>query len=922
MADAADADRGSRDPELPAWLRAKVETAWNGNGSDRRNQVQSLCRQYPGFVTAIERYVDGIRESDERPTSPPEPATRPVVVLDPLPAAGGPLAERIGPYMVRKKLGEGAFGEVFLADQHHPLRRTVAIKLIRPGMDSDEVVARFTAEREVLALMDHPNIAKIFDAGTDAQKRPYFVMEYVQGEPITRYASDRDLDVDARLRLFRQVCDGIQHAHQKGIIHRDLSARNVLVTEIDGRPTPKVIDFGIAKSMLRPLGDGDVRTLKWQIFGTPEYMSPEQARSSGMDIDVRTDVYALGVLLYELLTGTLPVPSETLRSASPLEWCELIRDAQPPLPSRRAHDARSQLPGLAPRTAALVRRLQGDLDWIVRKAMEPDRAHRYGSAAELAADLDRHLHDEPVTARQPTAGYRLRKFVRKHKTAVLTATAGLCGLLVALIVITRLYLSAEDARGAARRNEQLAAERLEEVLQLADVQRLAELRESAETKLWPAERETVPAMEQWLVEVAALRERLTEHRAQLTKLRTEALPGESTGRVEFRFADTERQWRHDTLQGLVAGIESLVGANGGPSLLAAIETRLAFARDVERRSLVEPAALWQSTIAALGSDPYRARHANVRLTPQLGLVPLGPDPDSGLFEFAHLQTGEVPVRGRDGRLTRTEDTGLVFVLLPGGKLDGRGSAGTRATGRSERRPVRPRRRRSGARGRDRAVLPVEVRDDAGPVAADRRCEPELLRTGSAARRPSADVAASGRTGLARGLHGTVVAVVAAVADRSTVGVRGPRRDRRLVVGRRDTRVADRRREPRRSGRGAGRVLVAVDRRLARARRRLRRARASRSLRSEPVRPSRHPRQRLGMVPRRLRPVSRRHAWSRRRTSRRRQSRPDVPRRQLLRNGTSGAVGGSQLDDADVPWLLHRCATGAPTVGLRGWDETS
>ncbi len=668
MADAADADRGSRDPELPAWLRAKVETAWNGNGSDRRNQVQSLCRQYPGFVTAIERYVDGIRESDERPTSPPEPATRPVVVLDPLPAAGGPLAERIGPYMVRKKLGEGAFGEVFLADQHHPLRRTVAIKLIRPGMDSDEVVARFTAEREVLALMDHPNIAKIFDAGTDAQKRPYFVMEYVQGEPITRYASDRDLDVDARLRLFRQVCDGIQHAHQKGIIHRDLSARNVLVTEIDGRPTPKVIDFGIAKSMLRPLGDGDVRTLKWQIFGTPEYMSPEQARSSGMDIDVRTDVYALGVLLYELLTGTLPVPSETLRSASPLEWCELIRDAQPPLPSRRAHDARSQLPGLAPRTAALVRRLQGDLDWIVRKAMEPDRAHRYGSAAELAADLDRHLHDEPVTARQPTAGYRLRKFVRKHKTAVLTATAGLCGLLVALIVITRLYLSAEDARGAARRNEQLAAERLEEVLQLADVQRLAELRESAETKLWPAERETVPAMEQWLVEVAALRERLTEHRAQLTKLRTEALPGESTGRVEFRFADTERQWRHDTLQGLVAGIESLVGANGGPSLLAAIETRLAFARDVERRSLVEPAALWQSTIAALGSDPYRARHANVRLTPQLGLVPLGPDPDSGLFEFAHLQTGEVPVRGRDGRLTRTEDTGLVFVLLPGGKF--------------------------------------------------------------------------------------------------------------------------------------------------------------------------------------------------------------------------------------------------------------
>jgi hypothetical protein len=327
-------------------------------------------------------------------------------------------------------------GDVYLAQQEHPFRRRVALKVIKLGMETREVIARFEAERQALALMDHACIAQVYDAGVTAEGRPYFAMEYVAGIPITDYCDTHRLSLETRLELFLQVCGAIQHAHQKGVIHRDVKPSNVLVTIQDGKPLPKVIDFGVAKATHQRLTERTVFTQRGVLIGTPAYMSPEQAEMSGLTVDSTTDIYSLGVLLYELLIGAPPFDPELLRRAGYAEIQRIIRQQEPLRPSARLSSLHAGATEVAllrkTQLRALVRELKGDLDWITLKAMEKDRTRRYASASEFAADITRHLKTQPVMARPPSWRYRAGKFVRKYKAPLIA---------VAITVATSSVLS-------------------------------------------------------------------------------------------------------------------------------------------------------------------------------------------------------------------------------------------------------------------------------------------------------------------------------------------------------------------------------------------------------------------------------------------------------------------------------------------------
>ncbi len=386
------------------------------------------------------------------------------------------LGERIGRYRLRERIGEGGCGVVYVAEQEEPVRRRVALKVVKLGMDTREVIARFEAERQALAMMDHPNIAKVLDGGTTDSGRPYFVMELVRGIKITEYCDQHRLSPPQRLELFIKVCQAIQHAHQKGIIHRDIKPSNVLVTLHDGVPVPKVIDFGIAKAIEGRLTDRTIYTELQQFIGTPAYMSPEQAEMSGLDIDTRTDIYSLGVLLYELLTGKTPFDATELVAAGLDQMRRTIREREPARPSTRlstmwqageglaiARQRQSELP-------KLIHLLRGDLDWIVMKCLEKDRTRRYDTANGLASDVQRHLNSEPVVARPPSHLYRVCKLARRHKIALsavaITTLALIAGLGLALIglhkaqqerhLAVQAKLMAEQERRKAVENEHIA----------------------------------------------------------------------------------------------------------------------------------------------------------------------------------------------------------------------------------------------------------------------------------------------------------------------------------------------------------------------------------------------------------------------------------------------------------------------------------
>ncbi len=381
--------------------------------------------------------------------------------------------QMIGRYKLLQPIGEGGFGSVWMAEQKEPVKRRVALKIIKLGMDTKQVIARFEAERQALAMMDHPNIAKVLDAGTTESGRPFFVMELINGVPILEYCDTRRLATRARLDLFIKVCNAIQHAHQKGVIHRDIKPGNVMITLHDGVPVPKVIDFGIAKATNQELTDKTLFTQHQQMIGTPAYMSPEQAEMSGLDIDTRSDIYSLGVLLYELLTGTTPFNSEELMSKGYAEMMRIIRETEPDRPSTRLYTLGDRATRTAQQRCVDVRELglvlRGDLDWIIMKCLEKDRSRRYDTANGLAVDIQRHLDDEPVTAGPPGASYRLGKFVKRNRAGVIAAALVATALLLGIAGTTGGMLWALDQKTRAERAEQ---DQARELTRATEVKRL------------------------------------------------------------------------------------------------------------------------------------------------------------------------------------------------------------------------------------------------------------------------------------------------------------------------------------------------------------------------------------------------------------------------------------------------------------------
>jgi serine/threonine protein kinase len=381
--------------------------------------------------------------------------------------AGEQPGQKVGRYKLLKQLGEGGCGVVYLAEQEKPVQRLVALKVIKLGMDTKNVIARFDAERQALALMDHPNIAKVLDAGATETGRPYFVMELVQGVKITKYCDDNQLPQRQRLELFIQVCQAIQHAHQKGVIHRDIKPSNILVALHDGVPVPKVIDFGIAKAISGRLTDDPALTLLGQFVGTPAYMSPEQAEMSGLDVDTRSDIYSLGVLLYELLTGRPPFDQGELVSLGLDKMRQTLRETDPLRPSDLLTSMTS---GDLTQTARLrheeaprlIRSLQGDLDWIVMKALEKDRQRRYETANALTWDVRRYLNNEPVLARPPSRCYRLKKLIQRNKVVYASGAAVVLSMLIGLGVSTRMFILERQGRlEQSRLRQQAEAARVE-----------------------------------------------------------------------------------------------------------------------------------------------------------------------------------------------------------------------------------------------------------------------------------------------------------------------------------------------------------------------------------------------------------------------------------------------------------------------------
>src|SRR5216683_6023198 len=419
------------------------------DSAQRQAWLAEQCGQDPDLLARVQALLKAREDPDSLldMLAPAVTAPQEERGLAPRPVPAAPIdletpGAVIGPYKLIEQIGEGGMGTVWMAQQTEPVKRLVAVKLIKAGMDSRQVIARFEAERQALALMEHPNIAKVLDGGTTKGEpggvspgRPYFVMDLVKGVPITKYCDEHHLTPKQRLELFIPVCQAVQHAHQKGIIHRDLKPSNVLVCLYDGKPVPKVIDFGVAKATGQKLTDRTLFTEIGQVVGTLEYMSPEQAELNQLDIDTRSDIYSLGVLLYELLTGTTPLERKRFKEVAFLEVLRLIREEESPKPSTRLSTTEG-LPSIAANRGLEPKKLsglvRGELDWIVMKTLEKDRNRRYETANGLAHDIERYLNDEAVQACPPSAGYRLRKFVRRHKAGFATA---LVVALAALVVV-------------------------------------------------------------------------------------------------------------------------------------------------------------------------------------------------------------------------------------------------------------------------------------------------------------------------------------------------------------------------------------------------------------------------------------------------------------------------------------------------------
>ncbi len=560
-------------------------------------------------------------------------------------AAGPHRGMRLGAYVLQEEIAAGGMGTVWRAARADAeFERVVAIKFLRSERNPGVVVQRFRLERRTLARLDHPNIARLLDGGATDHGLPYLVMEYVDGRPIDAYCDENRLNVRRRLELFLPVAAAVHEAHRSFVVHRDLKPSNILVTR-DG--VPKLVDFGIAKilddeesgSAAPTLTRTGVRPM------TPRYASPEQIR--GEAITTSSDVYSLGVVLYELLCGTQPYA----QAATERDVETAILETEPEKPSvvvrrRAGSDAGSDVSGTRDTTAERLRReLAGDLDTIVMTALRKEPERRYRSAEEFGEDVRRLLAGLPIRARRDTLRYRASKFVGRHKLGTAAGAAACAALVVSV--------------GAFLRSAAVAEARLEQVLRLSNLARLDEYAAEADD-LWPAEPDHVPAMNAWLDKARALAENVARHQESLDELRA---AGERRGDT-YAFVDVETQWQHDKTVELIERLTEFAAPDSG--LIAQVEARLAFARDVRRLTIEQHADAWSRARAAIADRTRTPQYDGLVLEPQLGLVPLGPDPDSGLWEFAHLQTGAVPERGPDGRLLMDEDSGIVLVLIPAG----------------------------------------------------------------------------------------------------------------------------------------------------------------------------------------------------------------------------------------------------------------
>ncbi len=603
---------------------------------ERPGRLDELCEGDGELRGEVEALLSAHFDSGpflEKPAFLPDGRCESETRLDP--------GARVGPYLLREILGEGGMGVVYLAEQSEPLKRRVALKLLKPGMDSKRVMARFEGERQALAMMSHPGIARVHDAGTTDQGYPYFVMEYVEGESLVEYCDSRELTVDQRIALFLDVCEAVRHAHQKGVLHRDLKPSNLLVTEQSGQPSPKVIDFGVAKALVDSVGLEAGLTAEGTVIGTPEYMSPEQADQAESAIDTRSDIYSLGVVLYELLTGTLPVDVRGALAGGFTAVRARILDEEAPRASTRAGQP-------------IADALRGDLDWILARTLEKDPEERYASVSELAADLQRHLANQPVLAGPPTGAYRVRKFIARNRGKVLASVATLVAMVVGLTFSVWGWVSTQRAE--------------EELLRLSD--RVVVTRLLTEAEVLPfATPAHAPALEALEGELEQLLEHLPVFEESLRAVRERALePVPEEGGDEWRFASTEDGWKHGLLSELVELLGVLASDDPARSALERVRRRRAWALESATESVERYSDEWAAAVASIADEEQCPAYEGLKLPPQHGLVPLGRNEESGLWEFWHPLTGERPWQADDGTWIVGEETSLVLVLIPAGSF--------------------------------------------------------------------------------------------------------------------------------------------------------------------------------------------------------------------------------------------------------------
>jgi len=721
-------------PANPPELERLFQEARRLPEAERAAFLDRCCAGDPDLRARLEEMLllEPTLRSDEAPTADSlDPAAEPVSHES---LKGSVVADR---YRILGVIGEGGFGVVYEAEQHKPVRRRVALKILKPGMDSKAVVARFQAEQQALAVMDHQSIARVLDAGQTDRGLSFFVMELVKGEPITEFCDKNRLTIPQRLGLLIEVAYAVQHAHSKGVIHRDIKPTNVLVAyDNEGHPRPKVIDFGIAKALNQPLTEQTVFTERGQPIGTPEYMSPEQVEAAGTDVDTRADIYSLGVLLYEILTGTRPLD---LRRGAFDEIRRLIRETDPERPSTRLirvltkNDDPDMVSRIVRARRADPRWLTGilrrDLDWVVMKTLEKDRERRYDTASALAKDLRRYLDGEPVEAGRPSARYLIGKFVRRHRTAV--AVSGVI-LVVVMVAVGSIGASLATAAAALRR-EAVA----EQVAQAWSDRRLLRDARAKAARLWPPYPDTVEALERWMNEYAepllgrieqheqlvasileqgvrttapataghdpelrreleTLRSRLSAMQEEHTRLtraagdtpdqvqrskierlataiadlndRESELREQLSGAEAWRFEDPAREWRYQAFSDLVDQLRSFKDPETG--MVASVRERIRIAKRIEQQTIAGEDARdrWNEAIADIARlDIYKG----LRIEPQIGLLPLRRDPDSGLWEFWHVLSGRQPIPQADpGALSNWDlnrETGIVLVLVPPGE---------------------------------------------------------------------------------------------------------------------------------------------------------------------------------------------------------------------------------------------------------------